>query len=90
MDGAGAAMLRPRRATRPALRNTKQVDACFGALASRRLYPRRRFGRPARADREGRVMDAAADDVEQLLDEGRDPERVCLLATGQRHPEQEA
>ncbi|GAA0969994.1 RecBCD enzyme subunit RecD [Nocardioides aquaticus] len=74
------------------LRNTKQVHACFGPLAPSRMYARGGDGPDVRfvASASDEAMGAADDEVERLLDEGWDPERVCLLTTGHRHPEQEA
>ncbi|MCL8025037.1 ATP-binding domain-containing protein [Nocardioides bruguierae] len=36
------------------------------------------------------ALEVADDAVEELLEEGWDPARICLLTTGSRHPEQKA
>ncbi len=74
------------------LRNTKQIYSCFGPLAPSRMQPRGGDGMdvefvPASSDD---AIDVADDQVERLLDLGWDPERICLLTTGHRHPEQTA
>ncbi len=68
------------------------MHACFGPLAPSRMYARGGDGPEVRfvASASDGAMGAADDEVERLLDEGWDPERVCLLTTGHRHPEQEA
>lgn len=74
------------------LRNTRQIHECFGPLAPSRMYSRGGDGPevtfvPSTADE---ALGAADDQVDALIDEGWNPENICLLTTGHRHPEQEA
>lgn len=72
------------------LRNTKQIAETFNPLTPMRMRlmggdgPRARLIECAAAD----ALEVADDAVDALLDAGRRPEDVALLATGSRHPEQ--
>ncbi|GAB2755509.1 ATP-binding domain-containing protein [Nocardioides salsibiostraticola] len=74
------------------LRNTKQIYDCFGPLAPTRMQPRGGEGADVGfvAASSDEALDVADDQVEQLLDQGWDPAKICLLTTGHRHPEQKA
>ena len=74
------------------LRNTKQIHDCFGPLAPSRMYARGGDGPevkfvPTTPDE---ALAAADDEVDALIDAGWNPENICLLTTGHRHPEQQA
>ncbi|TIC84575.1 nuclease [Nocardioides sp. GY 10127] len=74
------------------LRNTRQIAGSFGPLAPSRMKalggdgPQVRFVEASPSE----ALGLADDVVEELLETGWDPSRVCLLTTGSRHPEQKA
>ena len=72
------------------LRNTKQIHEAFGPLAPSRMYARGGDGPAVRfvASPSDKAVDAADDEVLDLLDRGWSPEHVALLTTGHRHPVQ--
>ncbi len=74
------------------LRNTRQIADTFHPLAPIRM---RLLGGDGASVRvvpcaAGEALNAADDEVDQLLAEGWRPQDVALLATGNRHPEQRA
>jgi len=70
------------------LRNTKQIHESFGSLAPSRMYSRGGDGADVRcvAAAPEDAINTADDEVDRLLDEGWNPEHICLLTTGNRHP----
>lgn len=74
------------------LRNTKQIHQCFGPLAPSRMYARGGDGPEVRfvPTTPDDALAAADDEVDALIDAGWNPESICLLTTGHRHPEQQA
>ncbi|HEX5510456.1 MAG TPA: NERD domain-containing protein [Actinomycetales bacterium] len=74
------------------LRNTKQIADAFHPLAPIRMRLLGGDGATVRVVpcAPGEALNAADDEVDQLLAEGWRPRDVALLATGNRHPEQRA
>ncbi|MGB0099110.1 MAG: NERD domain-containing protein [Nocardioides sp.] len=74
------------------LRNTRQIHDCFGPLAPSRMYARGGDGPEVRfvPASPGDALGVADDQVDALIDAGWNPENICLLTTGHRHPEQQA
>jgi len=74
------------------VRNTKPIAATFGSLAPMQMRYRGGDGDPVRfiPCAEDEAVSRADDAVDELLDEGWEPEHLALLTTGTRHPEQRA
>lgn len=72
------------------LRNTKQIHETFSTLAPSRMYSRGGDGVEVRfvSTTASLAIDTADDEIDRLLDRGWQPEDVCLLTTGNRHPVQ--
>lgn len=70
------------------LRNTKQIHESFGSLAPSRMYSRGGDGAAVRfvAATPDEALSKADDEVDRFLDAGWQPEHICLLTTGNRHP----
>jgi ATP:corrinoid adenosyltransferase len=72
------------------LRNTRQIAGTFNSLAPMKM---RLIGGDGPAVRfsecqPGEALSAGDDAVDQLLNEGWNPDDIALLTTGSRHPEQ--
>ncbi len=72
------------------LRNTKQIHEAFAPLAPSRMYSRGGDGPAVTfvSSSLDHVLEAADDQVDQLLSSGWEPRHIALLTTGQRHPVQ--
>jgi len=72
------------------LRNTRQIAEAFNPLVGQRMRLQGGNGPPVRfvPCSAEEALEAADDEVDDLLGEGWRPEDVALLTTGSRHPEQ--